>query len=207
MSPPPCYHLSSSFCFPTPPDLLFGAADNTLTSCRFSFCVCFCPLAPLQRVTTPLPSGTLQRGKKMERTGLRSPAAISKLWTCGCTRCACGVPAQPTKTLSLATTTSISLGTAPYNYKTNFVALGSFTPVWIYFFTPPPFAKCYVLLSRHRCSARSITPFELGIVFVFGQGGALFQNSRFFLRRARVRVKTANQEKEPTMRTHLAGQQ
>jgi hypothetical protein len=60
----------------------------------------------------------------------------------------------------------------------------------------------------HGCSARSITPFEFGIVFVsFRTVDPSLPKLGFFLRPARVTVKTTNHEKEPTMCTHFGRQQ
>src|SRR5712691_2289084 len=107
------------------------------------------------------------------------------------------LPAQPMETLSLATTTSISIGTAPYNYKTT-LSLWAALPPYGYIsllhllckMLRPSFVTDAVQ-GRSRPSSWDC--------FRFGQGTPL-PNLGFFLRPARVTVKTTNQEKEPTLR-------
>ena len=70
--------------------------------------------------------------------------------------------------------------------QNHFVALGSFTPVWIYFFIPSPLQKQKMLRPSFVTDAvqgRSRPSLRAGIVF--GQG-TLFLKLGFFLRPARV---------------------
>jgi len=87
--------------------------------------------------------------------------------------------------------------------QNHFVALGSFTPVWIYFFIPSPLQKQKMLRPSFVTDAvqgRSRPSLRAGIVF--GQG-TLFLKTRVL---SSAREGATNQEKGPTMRTHLAQQ-
>ena len=89
--------------------------------------------------------------------------------------------------------------------RNHFVALGSLTPVWIYFFIPSPLQenKCYVLLSSQmRCKVDH----ALRVGIVFGQGGPNpLLNLGFFHWPARVTVETTNQPSEEAHDAHTLG--